>query len=60
MPLIEEKEVRTAIRAALPLKALGLDRITNKALQARTDLVAAHLTRIFNQSLQLGYCLALF
>jgi hypothetical protein len=45
---IKEKEVQTAIQAALPLKALGPDRITNKALQARTDLVTAYLTRIFN------------
>jgi hypothetical protein len=47
MLLIKEKEVRTAIQAALPLKAPGLDRITNKALQVRTNLVAAYLTRIF-------------
>jgi DNA topoisomerase IB len=60
MPPIEEKEVRTAIRAASPFKAPGPDGITNKALQAGTDLVATHLTRIFNQSLQLGYCLASF
>ncbi|KAH7563672.1 hypothetical protein BM1_00719 [Bipolaris maydis] len=56
MPPIEEKEVRTAIRAASPLKAPGPDRITNKALQAGIDLIAVHLTRIFNQSLRLGYC----
>jgi hypothetical protein len=60
MPPIEEKEVRTAIRAASPLKAPGPDGITNKALQAGTDLIAAHLTRIFNQSLRLGYCPASF
>jgi ribonuclease HI len=60
MPSIEEKEVRTAIRAASPLKVPGPDGITNKALQAGTDLVTAHLTRIFNQSLRLGYCPASF
>ena len=56
MPVIEEKEVRTAIRGASPLKAPGPDGITNKALQVGIDLIAAHLTRIFNQSLKLGYC----
>lgn len=34
MPLVTEKEVRDAIQAALLLKALGLDSIINKALQA--------------------------
>jgi hypothetical protein len=48
MPPIEEKEVQTAIRAASSLKAPGLDGITNKALQAGINLIAAHLTRIFN------------
>jgi hypothetical protein len=38
MPPIEEKEVRTAIRGASPLKAPGPDGITNKALQAGIDL----------------------
>jgi hypothetical protein len=60
MPPIEEKEVRTAIRAALPLKAPGPDGIMNKALQAGIDPIAAHLTRIFNQSLRLEYCPASF
>jgi hypothetical protein len=56
MPAIEEKEVRTAIQVASPLKAPGPDGITNKALQAGAASIAAHLTRIFNQSLKLGYC----
>jgi hypothetical protein len=56
MPPIKEKEVQTAIRATSPLKAPGPDGITNKALQAGVDLIAAHLTRIFNQSLKLGHC----
>jgi hypothetical protein len=60
MPLIEEKEVQTAIRAVSPLKAPGLDGITNKALQAGIDPIAAYLTRIFNQSLRLEYCPASF
>jgi ribonuclease HI/exonuclease III len=59
-PPIEEKEVRNAIRAASPLKAPGPDGITNKALQAGVDLIAAHLTRMFNQSLKLGYCPSAF
>ena len=60
MPQITEKEVRDAIRAASPLKAPGPDGIANKALQAGVTQLAAHLTRIFNQSLHLGYCPAHF
>ena len=56
MPSIEEKEVRAAVKATSPLKAPGPDGITNKALQVGVDLIAPHLTRIFNQSLKLGYC----
>ena len=58
--LITEKEVRDAIRAALLLKAPGLDGIANKALQAGTAELTTHLTRVFNQSLRLGYCPAHF
>lgn len=60
MPQITEKEVSNAIRAASPLKALGPDSIANKALQAGVAQLARHLTRIFNQSLHLGYCPAHF
>jgi ribonuclease HI/retron-type reverse transcriptase len=49
-------EQETFVRAASPLKAPGPDGIINKALQAGIDLIAAHLTRIYNQSLRLGYC----
>jgi hypothetical protein len=45
---VTEKEVRNAIRAASPLKALGPDGIINKALQAGLAQLASHLTRIFN------------
>lgn len=48
MLLVTEKEVRDAIRAASPLKALGLDGIINKALQAGSAQLASYLTRIFN------------
>lgn len=48
MLLIKEKKVRIVIQAASPLKALGLDSILNKALQASINLIAAYLTRIFN------------
>jgi hypothetical protein len=48
MPPVTEKEVRDAIRAALPLKAPGPDRIINKALQAGLAQLATYLTRIFN------------
>jgi ribonuclease HI len=60
LPPITEKEVRDAIRTAAPLKAPGPDGIANRALQAGIDLIATHLTRIFNQSLRLGYCPAHF
>jgi hypothetical protein len=60
MPQITEKEIRDAIRGASPLKAPGPDGIANKALQAGTAQLATHLTRIFNQSLHLGYCPAHF
>jgi hypothetical protein len=60
LPLITEKEVRDAIRAASPLKAPGPDGIANKVLQAGTVQLTAHLTRTFNQSLRLEYCPAHF
>ena len=56
MPPITEQEIRDAIRAASPLKAPGPDGVTNKALQAGVNQLAAHLGRIFNQSLHLGCC----
>lgn len=56
LPSITEKEVTEAIRATKPLKAPGPDGIPNKALQASVDLLASHLTRVFNQSLELGHC----
>ena len=56
MPPIEEREVETAIHTASPLKTTGPDGITNRALQAGKTLVVAYLIRIFDQSLQLGYC----
>jgi hypothetical protein len=60
MPQITEKEIKDAIRTASPLKAPGPDGIANKALQTGTAQLATHLTRIFNQSLHLGYCPAHF
>lgn len=60
LPPITEKEVRDAIRAASPLKAPGPDGIANRALQIGMDLITTHLTRVFNQSLRLGYCPAHF
>jgi ribonuclease HI len=56
MPKVTEKEVQDAIKAASPLKAPGPDGISNRALQAASNLLAGHLTRIINQSLKLGYC----
>ncbi|KAG6979819.1 RNA-directed DNA polymerase from mobile element jockey [Fusarium oxysporum f. sp. conglutinans] len=43
------------IEEAAPLKAPGLDGITNKALQIACPWIKHHLTKIFNQSLTLGY-----
>ena len=54
--LITEKEVNDTIRAATALKAPGLDGITNRALKAAGAPITAHLARIFNQSLRIGYC----
>lgn len=55
-PSITKKEVTDAIRATAPLKAPGPDGIRNRALQAGSALLVPHLTRLFNQSLQLEYC----
>jgi hypothetical protein len=60
MPQITDKEVSDAIQAESPLKAPSPDGIANKALQAGGAQLAPHLTRVFNQSLHLGYCPAHF
>ncbi|OHE90236.1 zinc knuckle [Colletotrichum orchidophilum] len=56
LPPISENEVEEAIQKTAPLKAPGPDGITNKALQVAKPWISPHLTRAFNQSLQLGYC----
>ncbi|KAJ6436234.1 reverse transcriptase [Purpureocillium lavendulum] len=56
LPQIAEQEVEDAIRNAAPLKAPGPDGIVNRALQIASPWIRQHLTRIFNQSLSLGYC----
>lgn len=56
LPPIAEQEVEDAIRNAAPLKAPGPDGIVNRALQIASPWIRQHLTRIFNQSLSLGYC----
>jgi exonuclease III len=55
MPLITTREIEEAIEEAAPLKAPGPDGITNKALQIASPWIKHHLTKIFNQSLTLGY-----
>ena len=60
LPPITEKEIQDALRKASPLKAPGPDGIINKALQTGAPQLTAHLKRIFNQSLHLGYCPAHF
>ncbi|KAL5371116.1 hypothetical protein PMIN02_013118 [Paraphaeosphaeria minitans] len=60
LPPISEKEIEDAIRIASPLKGPGPDGITNKALQTGRAQLTAHMLKIFNQSIQLGYCPAHF
>ena len=60
LPPITEREIKDALRAASPLKAPGPDGIVNKVLQTGAPQLTAHLKRIFNQSLHLGYCPAHF
>ncbi|KAH7462407.1 hypothetical protein FOMA001_g18559 [Fusarium oxysporum f. sp. matthiolae] len=55
MPPITTREIEEAIEEAAPLKAPGPDGITNKALQIASPWIKHHLTKIFNQSLTLGY-----
>ncbi|EGU88459.1 hypothetical protein HZS61_008437 [Fusarium oxysporum f. sp. conglutinans] len=55
MPPITTKEIEEAIEEAAPLKAPGPDGITNRALQIASPWIKNHLTKIFNQSLALGY-----
>ncbi|KAL3965699.1 hypothetical protein ACCO45_000007 [Purpureocillium lilacinum] len=56
LPPIAEQEVEDAIGNAAPLKAPGPAGIVNRALQIASPRIRQHLTRIFNQSLALGYC----
>ncbi|KAJ3453598.1 hypothetical protein MRS44_017845 [Fusarium solani] len=56
MPPITEQEVERAIQEASPLKAPGPDGIPNRALQLAATWIKPHLSAIFNQSLNLGYC----
>ena len=60
LPPITEKEVMEAMLTTKPMKAPGPDGIPNKALQAAAKLLGAHLTSVFNQSLNLGHCPAHF
>ncbi|KAF5232692.1 hypothetical protein FANTH_12863 [Fusarium anthophilum] len=48
-------EIKEAIEESFPLKALGPDGITNKALQIASPWIKKHLTKTFNRSLTLGY-----
>ncbi len=56
LPAITEEEVHRTILAVPPMKAPGPDGIINKILQLISPQITPHLTRVFNQSLQLGYC----
>lgn len=46
--LISKKEVRDAICIVSLFKALSFNSIVNYALQARKDLIALYLTKVFN------------
>jgi YD repeat-containing protein len=59
-PDITEREVLHAIALTPPMKAPGPDGIVNKVLHIIAAQLAPHLTRIYNSSLQLGYCPAHF
>ena len=59
-PDITEREVLQAIASTPPKKALRPDGIINKVLYAIAAQLVPHLTRIYNQSLQLRYCPAYF
>jgi hypothetical protein len=46
----------SCFEAASPLKAPAPDGIPNRALQVASNLLVPHLTRIVNQSINLGHC----
>jgi len=56
LPLITEREVHQAILETPPMKSTGPDGIINKILHLASQQITPHLTRVFNQSLLLGYC----
>ncbi|KEY74501.1 hypothetical protein S7711_10319, partial [Stachybotrys chartarum IBT 7711] len=56
LPKITIDEVEDTILTTASNKAPGPDGITNRALQAGVTHIKEHLTRIFNASLDLGYC----
>ncbi|EGU72833.1 hypothetical protein FOXB_16658, partial [Fusarium oxysporum f. sp. conglutinans Fo5176] len=55
MPPITTREIEEAIEESSPFKAPGPDGIANKALHIASPWIKHHLTKIFNQSLALGY-----
>lgn len=56
LPPITVQEVQNAIQGTSANKVPGPDGIPNLVLQAAMLTISPHLTRIFNQSIQLGYC----
>lgn len=55
---IVEKETLEAIRSTSPLKAPGPEGLPSCVLPATADIIAGHLTSIFDQSLRIGECSA--
>lgn len=60
LPPITTKEILDAIYAASPHKSPGPDGLPNHILHIAAPILADHLTKLFNQSLYLGYWPTLF
>jgi hypothetical protein len=58
--VVEEYEVREALRLAPLDKAPGEDEIPNRLLKLATDLLAPIFTILFNKSMDIKYYLAKF
>jgi hypothetical protein len=59
-PRITEHEVREAIRSAPPDKAPGEDQLPNSVLKLASEALIPLITRVFNRSIDIGYCPAAF
>lgn len=55
-PDITVTEIERAVRKAAPIKAPGIDGITNGVLHQTPDILPQTLCVLFNECLQQGYC----